>query len=105
MPPLTFTDYHVGIICALSKERAAVEAMLDEEHDMAEAQDPQDKNSYTLGCIHRHSVVIACLPEGVDGTNAAATVASHMIRTFTALKIGLLVGIGGGIPDLANNID
>jgi len=49
--------------------------------------------------------VIACLPAGNYGTNAAATVANNMLRTFPAIRFGLMVGIGGGIPNLEKGID
>jgi nucleoside phosphorylase len=42
--------------------------------------------------------VIAALPRGEYGTNRAATVASHLLRTFTNVRIALMVGIGGGAP-------
>lgn len=105
MPPLSIEDYHVGIICALYSEMAAVEAMLDEEHDSSALSDAQDSNAYSAGRIYRHNVVIACLPAGVDGLAAAATVASNMLRSFTQLRFGLLVGIGGGVPDLEHGLD
>ena len=105
MPTLTVADYHIGWICALNKELTAAMAMLDEEHEMIAGQDPQDHNSYVLGRIHQHNVVIACMPEGVDGLVPAATVAKDMARTFPALRVGLMVGIGGGIPNLSKGID
>ncbi|KIX01149.1 uncharacterized protein Z518_08874 [Rhinocladiella mackenziei CBS 650.93] len=105
MPSSTVQDYHVGWICALNIELTAAMAMLDEEHEMIAGQDPQDHNSYVLGRIHQHNVVIACMPEGVDGLVPAANVAKDMARTFPALRVGLMVGIGGGIPDLSNGID
>jgi len=98
-------DYHIGWICALAEELTAAMAMLDEEHAMLVEHDPQDYNSYVLGRIHQHNVVIACMPEGVDGLVSAANVAKDMMRTFPALRVGLMVGIGGGIPDLRRGID
>jgi nucleoside phosphorylase len=83
----------------------AARAMLDEEHEPLKSQDAQDSNSYVLGQVYQHNVVIACLPAGVYGTNATATVAMNMLRTFTGIRFSLLVGIGGGIPDLAKGID
>ena len=80
-------------------------AVLDEEHEMLRGQDPQDHNCYVLGRIHQHDVVIACMPEGVDGLVPAANVARDMARTFSTLRIGLMVGVGGGIPDLSKGID
>lgn len=96
--PLPIEDYQVGWVCALPKELTAARAMLDEEHELYTSQVPHDNNSYVLGRIHGHSVVMACLPAGLYGTVSAATVASNMLRTFTAIRFGLMVGIGGGIP-------
>ncbi|KAK5202772.1 hypothetical protein LTR41_011483 [Exophiala xenobiotica] len=104
MSSRTVQDYHVGWICALNIELTAAMAMLDEEHEMIAGQDPQDHNSYVLGRIHQHHVVIACMPEGADGLVPAANVARDMARTCPALRVGLMVGIGGGIPDLSKGI-
>lgn len=93
----SYRDYSVGWICALSKEQTAAMAMLDERHPRL-ANPPNDNNSYTLGSIGPHNVVIACLPKGQYGTNSAANVASLMVTTFPFIKIGLMVGIGGGVP-------
>lgn len=43
-------------------------------------------------------MVIACLPKGQYGTNSASAVATRMVGTFPSIKVGILVGIGGGIP-------
>ncbi|KAK5053936.1 hypothetical protein LTR84_001898 [Exophiala bonariae] len=104
-PSLPIEQYHVGIICALRHEMAAAIATLDERHQPIAFQDVLDPNNYVLGRVHRHNVVIACLPAGIYGTNAAARVANDMLRTFQGLRIGLMVGIGGGIPDLEKGID
>jgi nucleoside phosphorylase len=72
----TNDDYTVGWICALQAELAASQAMLDEEHpDLL--QDENDTNTYTLGRIGQHNVVLACLPK---------------------VRFGLMVGVGGGAP-------
>ncbi|KAF5966967.1 ankyrin protein 3 [Fusarium bulbicola] len=89
--------YTVAWICALHIEMAAARAMLDEEH--ADCPRPaNDTNSYVLGSIQNHNVVIACLPEAQYGLNTAASVLSNMRRTFPNIEIGLMVGIGGGVP-------
>ncbi|EXJ56758.1 hypothetical protein A1O7_07102 [Cladophialophora yegresii CBS 114405] len=93
----THGDYTVGWVCALPKEQTAATAMLDERHGNL-PKPPHDSNTYTLGAIGQHNVVIACLPKGKYGTNSAANVATLMIGTFPCVKIGLMVGIGGGIP-------
>jgi nucleoside phosphorylase len=105
MSSLTVHDYHVGWICALEVELTAAMAMLDEEHPMIVGQDRQDHNSYVLGRMHQHNVVIACMPAGVDGLVPAATVAKDLARTFPDVRVGLMVGIGGGIPDLPRGVD
>jgi nucleoside phosphorylase len=87
-------DYSVGVICALAVEKVAFVAMLDETHESF--QTPKDDNSYTLGRIGKFNIVIACLPAGMYGNNSAATVAKDMLRTFP-IKVGLMVGIGGGV--------
>ena len=97
LPPEAYT---VGWICALSIERAAAEAILDEEHGPLPAQPWQDSNSYTLGRIGLHNIVIASLPAGHFGLNNATTVANHMLWSFPHIDQRLVVGIGGGAPDL-----
>ncbi|KAH8690887.1 putative G-protein beta WD-40 repeat-containing protein [Talaromyces proteolyticus] len=97
-------DYTVGWICALpDSEFVAAAAMLDEEHPMLPAADLQDTNSYLLGKIGNHNVVIACLPAERIGKVSAATVASNMLRSFPAIRFGLMVGVGGGVPPDRNN--
>ncbi|KAL1961715.1 hypothetical protein VTN77DRAFT_1115 [Rasamsonia byssochlamydoides] len=90
--------YTVGWICALPSEMAAARAMLDEDRGPPHEQDISDRNSYRLGRIGEHDVVIACLPAGVYGTTSAASVAVQMLSSFPSIRIGLLVGIGGGVP-------
>ncbi|KAJ9355337.1 hypothetical protein DTO280E4_6552 [Paecilomyces variotii] len=86
-------DFTVGWISALPLEYAAAKAMLDEEYE-----GDGHMVQYTLGRIHDHNVVMACLPAGQIGTNAAATTAALMRSRFPALRFSLLVGIGGGVP-------
>ncbi|OPB40202.1 ankyrin repeat protein [Trichoderma guizhouense] len=92
----THDDYTVGWVCALSKEQTAATAMLDERHDDL-VKPLNDPNTYTLGSIGKHNIVIACLPQGEIGTSSAATFATWMISAFPSIKFGLMVGIGGGI--------
>ena len=88
-------DYSVGWVCALPIELAAAQEMLDQEHkDFID-----DTNIYTLGRIGEHNVVIACLPEGQMGITSAAVVAVQMKSTFTSIRFGLIVGVGGGVPN------
>ncbi|KAF3919708.1 hypothetical protein ABW20_dc0106637 [Dactylellina cionopaga] len=95
--PITHAEYTVGWVCALASELIAAIAMLQTEHPNLETP-ATDQNTYTLGSIGKHNIVIACLPKGLTGNNSAATVATQMINTFPNIKFGLMVGTGSGIP-------
>jgi nucleoside phosphorylase len=85
------------LMCVLTDELTAAQEMLDEEHE-GTIWNRNDSNIYTLGSIGGHNVVLACLPAGLMGTSSAAAVAMQMKSTFPAIRIGLMVGIGGGVP-------
>ena len=91
------SDYTVGWVCALRKELTAAVAMLDEKHPDLPKQ-RNDHNVYTLGRVHGHNVVLACLPNGMIGNNNSTAVVSQMALTFPLIKFCLMVGIGGGVP-------
>jgi nucleoside phosphorylase len=84
----------------------AAMAMLDEIHGNGQPQirNKNDDNSYVLGQIGNHNVVIACLPAGDYGTTSAATVANQLLSSFSSIKVGFMVGVGGGIPSEKNDI-
>lgn len=98
-------DYKVGWITALPIDAAAAKTMLDVIHPRLPIPD-SDSNIYTFGQTNSgdgawnggHNIVIA---SGRPGTATAATVANDMRRTFPWLRIGLMVGIAGGVwsPD------
>jgi nucleoside phosphorylase len=98
-------DYTVGWVCALPVELAAALEMLDEEHHDLE-RDPadNDENLYALGSIGGHNVAIVCLPASRIGNNPAASVSTQMRATFKAIRFGLMVGIGGGVPSAEPDI-
>lgn len=77
--------------------------MLDSEHELP-SNPPGDKNVYTLGSIGKHNIVIACLPKGKQGTTSAAVVATQMLESFPAIRFGLMIGVGGGIPTKNHDI-
>ncbi|KAL2824339.1 hypothetical protein BJY01DRAFT_256478 [Aspergillus pseudoustus] len=89
--------YRVGWICALKAELDAALRMLDTFYGRGFGHG-SDTSIYTLGRIGEHNVVIACLPMGRYGNNSAAIVATRMTAKFPNIQIGLMVGIGGGIP-------
>ncbi|KID73643.1 Ankyrin repeat and KH domain-containing protein 1 [Metarhizium brunneum] len=94
-------DYTIGWVCALPLELAASKIMLDQVHDLLPTLHG-DTNSYTLGSIWHHNVVMACLPISQVGTNHAAIEATNMKRSFPSLRMCLVVGIGGGVPSKAD---
>lgn len=96
--------YTVGWICAVEAELIAAQEFLDEEHDAPDHIPVNDNNSYTLGRIGKHNVVIAILPHWQYGLVSAATVARDMTRSFPNVRIGLMVGIGGGVPSAKHDI-
>ena len=100
-PILRHNQYTIGWICALHIEMAAARAMLDEIHEPL-PKHPDDDNTYVLGSIQQHNVVIACLPDGQYGTNNAAIVAKNLLGTFGTIRLCLMVGIGGGVPSRAD---
>ncbi|KAH8653955.1 nucleoside phosphorylase domain-containing protein [Tricladium varicosporioides] len=97
-------DYTVGWICAISTEYVAAQEFLDEEHEAPEFVSPNDTNDYALGRLGKHKVVIAVLPDSEYGTASAASVATNMQHSFPNVRIGLMVGIGGGAPSEKHDI-
>lgn len=88
------SDYTVGWICALSKEQTPATVMLDKRYgDLPNAH--HDSNTYTLGSIGSHNVVIACLPDGKYSTNSAANVVTLLASTFPSVRFCLMIRIGG----------
>jgi nucleoside phosphorylase len=97
-------DYVVGWICAIHTEYVAAQAFLDDRHEGPDSVSTHDNNDYTLGKIGKHNVVIAVLPDGEYGTTSAAGVARDMLHSFPNIRIGLMVGIGGGAPSAKHDI-
>jgi nucleoside phosphorylase len=92
---LTHDAYTVGWICVVESELDAARALLDAEDEPLQAG-ANDDNIYLLGRMGQHNIVIA-FPWSY-GTNTAAQTAMNMIRTFTNIRFGLMVGVGGGAP-------
>ncbi|KAF4422351.1 Ankyrin-1 [Colletotrichum fructicola] len=98
-------QYTVGWICAIKPEFVAAQEFLDEEHDAEGISAAvHDNNSYAFGRIGQHNVVIAVLPDGEYGTSSAATVVRDMVHSFPNIRIGLMVGIGGGAPTSKDDV-
>lgn len=97
-------NYTIGWICAISTEYVAAQAFLDEKHEAPQYVSPNDNNDYTLGKLGKHYVVIAVLPDGEYGISSAANAARDMLHSFRNVRIGLMVGIGGGAPSSRHDI-
>lgn len=100
-PSFSREYYTVAWICPLRIELTAARAMLDRIHQPV-AQLEGDSNSYILGSIANHNVVLACLAR--TGTHAAGKVSYGLRRAFPAIQSWFLVGIGGGVPSTFHDL-
>ncbi|KAK5710089.1 hypothetical protein LTR17_019202 [Elasticomyces elasticus] len=99
--PHNTSSFIIGWIAALSHELTAARMMLDEEYlddPKHFAQHTVDHNTYTWGRICNHLVVIAVLPSGRYGTSSAQAAAIGMLASLPNIRVGLMVGIGAGVP-------
>lgn len=99
---LKVEDFTIGWICALPKEAIPAVLLLDEEYEPTHV--PLDSNSYYFGRIGKHKIVIATLPKGSYGEISASGIAHDMARSFSSIRLCLLVGIGAGVPSEENDI-
>lgn len=91
--------YTIAIICPLSIEQDAMEVMLDERHgERCQPTAEGDGNTYIVGSLQGHFVVIMGLPQGSYGNITAVSAMQGLMKSFKNIRFGLLVGIGGGIP-------
>lgn len=97
-------NYTIGWICAIPTEYVAAQTFLDDKHGRPQYVAPHDGNDYTLGRVGSHNVVIAVLPDGEYGISSAASVARDMLHSFPNVRIGLMVGVGGGAPSRKHDI-
>ncbi len=89
----------IGIVTALPKEYAAMEAMLDNSQDYT-APGSGAGRRYRRGAVPSsegapHTVLLALADMG---NNVAAIRASLMLQHFPDLKHVIMVGIAGGVP-------
>ncbi|WDK21587.1 hypothetical protein CGRA01v4_12877 [Colletotrichum graminicola] len=97
-------NYTIGWICAIPTDFAAARAFLDEQHPEPGAIAHNDNNTYALGAMGKHNVVIAVMPNTECRLAAAAVVARHMVHSFPNVRIGLMVGVAGGAPSQKHDI-
>jgi nucleoside phosphorylase len=98
--PRSRDEFDVAIICALQTEANAIQAIFDKHWDEDSiyqyGKQSNDPNSYSVGLIGNHNVVLAHQPR--MGKVTAANVAAACSMSFTRLKLALIVGVCGGVP-------
>lgn len=101
-------DYTIGWICPLATDYVAAKAFLDEEHEGPEHSNlsSNDNNSYTLGRVGQHNVVICPIPQyyQISTTSPASRVAREMLFSFPNIRTDLVVSISGGAPSQKHDI-
>ncbi|KAE8376679.1 nucleoside phosphorylase domain-containing protein [Aspergillus bertholletiae] len=99
MCPKSRKNFAVAIICSLSLQADAVEALFDEIYDRLGkyyGKPRGDANVYINGRIGKHDVVLCCMP-GI-GKGSIASAASSLQVSYTGIKLALIVGICAGAP-------
>ncbi|KAH0547678.1 hypothetical protein FGG08_000167 [Glutinoglossum americanum] len=102
-PPTRREDFEIAVICALRIEGDAVEALFDKiwrDEDYTLQKEQTDRNTYTLGLIGRHNVVLTWMP-GI-GKASAAVAATDLRNSFRRINLTLVVGICGGVPKISD---
>lgn len=101
--PATRHDFEIAIICALTLEADAIDALFDHYWDDDDDDDHVwygkalgDPNAYSTGTIGHYNVVLAHMP-GMGKANAAAVAASCRM-SFPNIKLAIVVGVRGVVP-------
>lgn len=93
------TSYHVAWICPVADlELLPAILMLDEEHASPEIDTHTDENVYHFGSAAGHNIVLARCPQGLTGNVNVSKISAPLFKTFPNIRMTLLVGIGGGVP-------
>ncbi|RPA75233.1 hypothetical protein BJ508DRAFT_418228 [Ascobolus immersus RN42] len=95
-------QYTIGWICAIPVEQKAACLVLDKIHGKPKSVHSTDRNVYCLGEIDGHFIVIPILPK--MGNLSSGRVARDMLLTFKKLRLGLMVGVGGGVPGTKTDV-
>ncbi|CRG89802.1 Nuclear pore complex protein Nup205 [Talaromyces islandicus] len=96
--PKNRSEFTVAIFCALPLEADAVRDLFEEGWGEGEnyGKAAGDANTYTLGRILHHNVVLVHL--GGMGKGAASRASSSILSSYPEIKLGLVVGVCGGVP-------
>lgn len=103
-PPNSRDEFEIAIVCALPLEYNAVSLLIDQFWD--EDGDPYgravgDANIYSTGRIGNFNVVLVLLSD--MGKVCAASSAASIRSSFPGLRLTLLTGVCGGVPNLGTD--
>lgn len=103
--PTNRSQFTVAIFCALPLEADAVRDLFEEIWGEGETYGKAagDANTYTLGKILHHNVVLVHM--GGMGKGAASQASSSLLSSYPEIKLGLVVGICGGVPSYSGRKD
>ncbi|KAK2793458.1 hypothetical protein FQN50_010002 [Emmonsiellopsis sp. PD_5] len=97
--PVDRNAFNIAIICALSLESNAVEGVFDEiwHRPTGFGKSDNDPNTYTVGRMGYCNVVLAYLPH--KGKAASASTSAMLLASFPKLKLVIVVGVCGAVPN------
>lgn len=96
---LARTSYHVAWICPVADlELLPAILMMDEEHERPDIDNHADENIYEFGSAAGHNIVLATCRQGMTGNVNVSSITAPLFKTFPNIRMTLLVGIGGGVP-------
>lgn len=97
--PVSRDAFEIAIICTLTLEADAVDALFDHHWDddgPPYDKTPGDPNAYSTGAIGRHNVVLAHMP-GIGKANGAM-VAANCRSSFPNINLAVVVGVCAVVP-------
>jgi nucleoside phosphorylase len=102
--PTHRSQFTVAIFCALPLEADAARELFDEIWGEGEnyGKAAGDANTYTLGKILHHNVVLVHMAGMGKGASQAS---SSILSSYPEIKLGLVVGICGGVPSYSEGND
>lgn len=86
-----------------SRASKLIELIVDNSEENDEdlddfSQSTVDRNTYTWGLLYNHLVVIDVLPTERYCTGSAKAAATGMLASLPNIRVGIMVGIGAGVP-------
>ena len=99
--PRDRAEFRIAIICVLPREADPVTLLFDEFWDGdgdVFGRANGDTNTYITGRLGIHDVVLVTAP--AMGTTNAASTATCLRLSFPGVKLALLIGVCGGIPEV-----